>query len=64
MAAVLAQTAITGAGYNVRINTLGIKDQEITRKILNDLESIETRATQFTAQLDNILKGRGGLPLP
>jgi glutamate formiminotransferase/formiminotetrahydrofolate cyclodeaminase len=64
MAAILAQTAVTGAGYNVRINTLGIKDQEIARKILNDLESIETRATQFTAQLDNILKGRGGLPLP
>jgi len=61
--AALAQTSITGAGYNVRVNTLDIKDEEITRKLLGELESVEARATQFMAQLNSILKNRGGLPL-
>lgn len=63
-AAALAQAAITGAGYNVRINTLGIKDQGKAHKLLTELENIESRMAQFITQMRGILKDRGGLPLP
>jgi glutamate formiminotransferase/formiminotetrahydrofolate cyclodeaminase len=63
-AAALAQAAIAGAGYNVRINTLSMADQKAANQMLSELESIENRAAQFMTQLNGILKNRGGLPLP
>ncbi len=62
-AAALALAAITGAGYNVRINTINIKDAKKSKQLLTELEKIERRASQFGAQLNGILKERGGLPL-
>jgi len=63
-AAALAQAAIEGAGYNVRVNILGLKDSGTAKKLLKELESVEMRASQFIAQLKGILKDRGGLPIP
>jgi glutamate formiminotransferase/formiminotetrahydrofolate cyclodeaminase len=63
-AAALAQAAISGAGYNVRINTISIKDEKQSKLLLSELEKMERRASQFMVQLNNILKERGGLPLP
>ncbi len=63
-AAALAQAAITGAGYNVRINTISIKDAKKTKQLLNELVRMESRASQFIIQLNGILKERGGLPIP
>lgn len=62
-AAALAQAAITGAGYNVRINTMSIKDEKQSKQLLNELDKMERRASQFMVQLNGILKERGGLPL-
>jgi glutamate formiminotransferase/formiminotetrahydrofolate cyclodeaminase len=61
-AAALAQAAITGAGYNVRINTLTIKDVKKSKQLLEELGKMESRASQFMTQLKGILKERGGLP--
>ena len=63
-AAALAKAAINGAGYNVRVNCLGIKDPEMVENTLKDLLNIEKRASQFSTQLNSILKDRGGLPMP
>jgi len=63
-AAALAQAAITGAGYNVRINTMSLDDGKKSKQMLTELEKIESRASQFEVQLTGILKERGGLPLP
>jgi glutamate formiminotransferase/formiminotetrahydrofolate cyclodeaminase len=62
-AAALAQAAITGAGYNVRINTLTIKDIKKSKQLLDEVSSMESRASQFNTQLKGILKERGGLPI-
>ncbi len=62
-AAALAQAAFTGAGYNVRVNTLGLKDREQAQKFLDELTELERRAAQFAAQLRVVLQERGGLPL-
>ena len=63
-AAALIQAAIRGAGYNVRINCLGIKDKDFVDNILKELANIEHRAAQFMKQMNELLKERGGLPLP
>jgi len=62
-AAALAQAAITGAGYNVRINTLDIKDQAVVGELIGEIEEIDTRCAQFIVQMRGILKDRGSLPL-
>jgi len=62
-AAALAQAAISGAGYNVRINTLDIQDQETKQKFLSELDSIDLRAENFMTQLKSVLRDHGGLPL-
>ena len=63
-AAALIQAAISGAGYNVRINCLGIKDKDFVENTLKELDNIEHRAAQFANQMNELLKERGGLPLP
>jgi glutamate formiminotransferase/formiminotetrahydrofolate cyclodeaminase len=63
-AAALAQAAISGAGYNVRINALDLRDEAVKGKMLSELESMENRAVQFMTQLRSILKDRGGLDVP
>lgn len=63
-AAALAQAAIHGAGYNVRVNCLGIKDPAKVQEFLEELASLENRAQHFAAQMQGLLKDRGGLPLP
>jgi len=62
-AAALAQAAITGAGYNVRINTLDIKDQVIVDELIGKIKEIDTKSFQFIIQIRDILKERGSLPL-
>lgn len=61
--AALAQAALRSAGYNVRVNTLGLEDKKLAQNLLVQLAEFEKRAAQFMEQLTNILKGRGGLPL-
>jgi glutamate formiminotransferase/formiminotetrahydrofolate cyclodeaminase len=63
-AAALAQAAIRGASYNVRVNCLGIKDPAKVQEFLEELTSVENRAQQFATQMQGLLKERGGLPLP
>jgi glutamate formiminotransferase / formiminotetrahydrofolate cyclodeaminase len=63
-AAALAQAAIRGASYNVRVNCLGIKDPAKVQEFLEELNSVENRAQQFASQMQGLLKERGGLPLP
>jgi glutamate formiminotransferase/formiminotetrahydrofolate cyclodeaminase len=59
----LAQAALTGAGYNVRINVMGLQNQEAAQDLLNELSEIETRAATIEGQVRSQLSKRGGLPL-
>ena len=61
-AAALAQAALTGAGYNVRINVLDLDGGE-AELLLNQLEQVEAKATLINEQLHTILAGRGCLPI-
>ena len=62
--AALASAALTGAGYNVRINLASIKDKHTTDLLLNELQTLEKQAAELNVQIRSILKERGGMPLP
>ena len=60
--AALAQAALTGAGYNVRINVLDLDGGE-AELLINQLEQVEEKAIQINQQLSEILREHGCLPV-
>jgi formiminotetrahydrofolate cyclodeaminase len=63
VAVVQAQAALTGAGYNVRINLPGIKDAALSKTILDELIALEKRAQELQLQAYSVFKERGDLHL-
>lgn len=61
--AALAHAALTGAGYNVRINAKDLEARELARALVFELTDLETRAAEFETQIRCTLEDRGGLPL-
>ncbi|HEY9088856.1 MAG TPA: glutamate formimidoyltransferase [Anaerolineaceae bacterium] len=62
-AAALARAALTGAGLNVRTNSLSLSDAGYARPMLEDLAALEQRASDLEAQIRQQLIERGRLPL-
>jgi glutamate formiminotransferase/formiminotetrahydrofolate cyclodeaminase len=63
-AAALAKAAITGAGFNVRINLLGLEKESDPARMINELKNIEKQAEKVEGSLKGILNERGGLEIP
>ncbi len=63
-AAALARAALSGAGYNVRINLASLKDEQATQPLLDELEALEQRAGRLEADVRAVLSQRGGMKLP
>jgi glutamate formiminotransferase/formiminotetrahydrofolate cyclodeaminase len=59
--AALAQAALRGAGYNVRINLSGMKDQLAAQDMLEKLHQLERRAEALEKQVQAELASRGGI---
>jgi glutamate formiminotransferase/formiminotetrahydrofolate cyclodeaminase len=59
----LALTAITAAGYNVRINCPGLTDAAAARSYTARAREIETSARETITRLRSILSTRGNFPL-
>jgi glutamate formiminotransferase / formiminotetrahydrofolate cyclodeaminase len=60
--AAMAQAALTGSGYNVRINILDL-DTGDAEVLFTQLISLEEQAVTIQADLKETLSGRGGLSL-
>ena len=58
-----AHAALTGAGYNVRINLVGLKDQAAASAMLAELTDLETQASRLEGRVRAALTERGGMPL-
>jgi glutamate formiminotransferase/formiminotetrahydrofolate cyclodeaminase len=58
--AALSQAAITGAGYNIRINCQGLQDQQLAEAFISELRSIQDQAAALQASIQHILSDRGG----
>jgi glutamate formiminotransferase/formiminotetrahydrofolate cyclodeaminase len=59
-AAALAGAALNGAALNVRINTSGLKDQQIASELLDKIGKLESREADLQAQIRSQLMQRGG----
>ena len=61
--AAMAQASLIGAGYNVRINVLGLKDEAAVEPLLDVLKDLDENAAELQSQLTQQLIERGGLAL-
>jgi glutamate formiminotransferase / formiminotetrahydrofolate cyclodeaminase len=61
--AALARAALTGAGYNVRINVTSLKNASSGAPLLEELRKLEGQAEAIEAQIRQTLIERGGMPL-
>jgi glutamate formiminotransferase/formiminotetrahydrofolate cyclodeaminase len=57
----MAKAAITGAGYNVRINTASLKDEGVVKLLLTEMEELEQGALSIETKIRGALITRGGL---
>ena len=62
--AAMARAALSAAGYNVRINTLGLENREAANELLEKLRKLEHLADYLEERVRVALKDRGGMPLP
>jgi formiminotetrahydrofolate cyclodeaminase len=59
----MARAALTGAGYNVRINVPGLQDQQAAQSMLAELSGYELRATETEEKIRAELRQRAGMAL-
>ncbi len=59
----MAKACLTGAGYNVRINAVSLKDQAVAQGFLDAIADLDRQAAEIEARIRQILKERGGFPL-
>lgn len=60
-AAALAQAALAGAGFNVRINVKALKDPHRAAEELQELYELERRAAKMDEEIQQKISARGGL---
>jgi formiminotetrahydrofolate cyclodeaminase len=61
--AALARAALTGAGYNVRVNVASLKDPLACQFLLEELGGLESQAAEIEHQIQTDLSSRGGISL-
>ena len=57
----MARAALTGAGYNVRINLDSLEDKSAGAKMLNELAALEKEASKLEKEIRAVMKERGGI---
>lgn len=62
-AAALAKAALTGSGYNVRINAVDLKDRAVAKDLIGQVAILDRRAEDLDLKVRQILTDRGGMPL-
>jgi formiminotetrahydrofolate cyclodeaminase len=62
-ASALARAGMTGAGYNVRINLLGMPGDKQAAAMTTEVSGIEKQADELLIRIRQILSSRGGMQL-
>ena len=60
----LARAGMKGAGYNVRINLVGVKDRDAAEPMLSEIKELEQRAGILEAEIVESLQSKGGFEIP
>jgi glutamate formiminotransferase / formiminotetrahydrofolate cyclodeaminase len=61
--AAMARAALSGAGYNVRINVPGLQDQQAAQAMLLELGGYERQAAELEEKIQSELRQRAGMVL-
>ncbi|HOP08073.1 MAG TPA: glutamate formimidoyltransferase [candidate division Zixibacteria bacterium] len=56
VAGLMAMAAVEGAGYNVRINLGGIKDQDFVKKLKAEVEQVTADASKLAVQIKELVE--------
>jgi len=59
-----AKSALLSASLNVRTNTLGINDQVVNKNLLESVQKLENQSNSIENMTWQLLKERGGFPIP
>lgn len=62
-AATLAKAALTCAAFNVRINLIGLNDEALKNRLLENIRAIEARSAELEKSVQVHLVQRGGMDL-
>ena len=62
-AVALGRAALTGAGLNVRTNTLTLLDRTAAENLVAGVADLEAQAAGLEAELKKVLKERGGIDI-
>jgi glutamate formiminotransferase/formiminotetrahydrofolate cyclodeaminase len=62
-AAALARSALTSAGYNIRINLVGLSDRDTADQLLAQLASLEEKAGAIEKNVQKSIQERGGFSM-
>jgi glutamate formiminotransferase / formiminotetrahydrofolate cyclodeaminase len=62
-ASTMAHAALISAGYNVRINLMGLADKTAGETLLSQLHTLEGKAVKLEKSVQKSIRERGGLPL-
>ena len=62
VAGLMARAAVEGAGLNVRVNAASLADQSQARALLDEVNSLRSRAAQLADQVAATAERRGKLP--
>ncbi len=62
-ASALARAGLTGAGYNVRINLLGMPGDQQATAMTTEVGGVEKQADELITRIRQILSSRGGMQL-
>ncbi len=62
-ASAMAHAALTSAGYNVRINLMGLADKTAGDTLHSRLHTLEGKAVKLEKSVQKSIRERGGLPL-
>lgn len=57
----MARASLTAAAYNVRINLNSLEDKLLGERMLNELADLESAAQKLEAEMQAVMKERGGI---
>ncbi len=61
--ATLAKAALTCAAYNVRINLIGLENEDEKSRLLDTVRRLEAKSRELDTRLQHLLAERGGMPI-
>jgi formiminotetrahydrofolate cyclodeaminase len=57
----MSRSALTAAGYNVKINLNSLEDKSVGEKMLEELKGLDAKAEELEKEIRKMMETRGGI---